>query len=269
MFAYRLSVVGSVAPPGTAWDAEGLRGNEANENNLMVLVRLQARKWQSGLVLHKRTLPVVPASGFRRPPSRAAGDFAGPLLSLPVGSGYRVGFKVKAVTDGAGSLPLSAFMRQHELVNGAQQTGLTAENRFGFGVQGDFIQNLGHRRFQHDIEHGEQAQQEQVGLAMPSERRQQLAETGANQSAEHEIAGLILTGAYGRDQPYPAAHFTIPENCQSMPHGMNFVLESESGRVHVAQQPVADGSFGLNQLVEFGHIQVGPGDGLQHSHIID
>ncbi len=46
--AYRLSVVGSVAPPGTAWDAEGLRGNEANENNLMVLVLLQARKWQKG-----------------------------------------------------------------------------------------------------------------------------------------------------------------------------------------------------------------------------
>src|ERR1039458_7873738 len=67
MFAYRLSVVGSVAPPGTAWDAEGLRGNEANENNLMVLARLQARKWQSGLVLHKRTLPVVRASGFGLP----------------------------------------------------------------------------------------------------------------------------------------------------------------------------------------------------------
>jgi len=69
IFAYRLSVVGSIAPPGTAWDAEGLRGNEANENNLMVLVPLQARKWQSGGVLHKRTLPQVserrPAAGVR------------------------------------------------------------------------------------------------------------------------------------------------------------------------------------------------------------
>jgi hypothetical protein len=34
MSAYRLSVVGSVAPPGTAWDAEGLRGNEANKNKI-------------------------------------------------------------------------------------------------------------------------------------------------------------------------------------------------------------------------------------------
>jgi hypothetical protein len=66
MSAYRLSVVGSVAPPGTAWDAEGLRGNEANENNLMVLVRMKTRKCQSGRVLHKRTLPVG-AFGFRRP----------------------------------------------------------------------------------------------------------------------------------------------------------------------------------------------------------
>jgi hypothetical protein len=65
MCAYRLSVVGSVAPPGTAWDAEGLRGNEANKNKLMVLVRVQARKWQSGGVLHKRTSPVVSSSfGF-------------------------------------------------------------------------------------------------------------------------------------------------------------------------------------------------------------
>jgi hypothetical protein len=46
MSAYRLSVVGSIAPPGTAWDAEGLRGNEANENHFMVLACLQARKGQ-------------------------------------------------------------------------------------------------------------------------------------------------------------------------------------------------------------------------------
>jgi hypothetical protein len=38
----------SVAPPGTAWGAEGLRGNVANENNLMVLAPAQARKGQSG-----------------------------------------------------------------------------------------------------------------------------------------------------------------------------------------------------------------------------
>jgi len=33
-----------VAPPGTAWGAEGLRGNEANKNNLMVLVPAAVRK---------------------------------------------------------------------------------------------------------------------------------------------------------------------------------------------------------------------------------
>jgi len=31
-----------------AWDAEGLRGNVANENKLMVLVLAQTRKGQSG-----------------------------------------------------------------------------------------------------------------------------------------------------------------------------------------------------------------------------
>jgi hypothetical protein len=44
MFAYRLSVFGSVAPPGMAWDAEGLRGNVANENKIIVLVGTTA--WQ-------------------------------------------------------------------------------------------------------------------------------------------------------------------------------------------------------------------------------
>jgi hypothetical protein len=70
-FAYRLSVVGSVAPPGTAWGAEGLRGNEANENKIMLLVGALARKCQSGPVLHKRSLPegfvAGLASGARTP----------------------------------------------------------------------------------------------------------------------------------------------------------------------------------------------------------
>ena len=38
----------SVAPPGTAWGAEGLRGNEANENNTMVTrahLGAQVAKW--------------------------------------------------------------------------------------------------------------------------------------------------------------------------------------------------------------------------------
>ena len=52
-FRYPLSE--SVAPPGTAWGAEGLRGNEANENNFIVLARAPARKCQSGAVLHNRT----------------------------------------------------------------------------------------------------------------------------------------------------------------------------------------------------------------------
>jgi len=38
----------SVAPPGTAWGAEGLRGNEAYENKLMVLALAPSRKGQSG-----------------------------------------------------------------------------------------------------------------------------------------------------------------------------------------------------------------------------
>ncbi len=65
MFAYRLSVFGSVAPPGTAWDAEGLRGNVANENKIIVLVRTITGKWQSKPVLHRRPAPEVRGC-FRR-----------------------------------------------------------------------------------------------------------------------------------------------------------------------------------------------------------
>jgi len=62
MFAYKLYVVGSIAPPGTAWGAESLRGNEANENKLMVLDPAQTRKGQSRRVLHNGTLPEVCAA---------------------------------------------------------------------------------------------------------------------------------------------------------------------------------------------------------------
>src|ERR1700692_3380683 len=56
-FRYPLSE--SVAPPGTAWGAEGPRGNEANENKIMVLVPAPARKWQRGAGLHNRTWVVL------------------------------------------------------------------------------------------------------------------------------------------------------------------------------------------------------------------
>ena len=56
VFGYPLSE--SVAPPGTAWGAEGLRGNEANENNLMVLAPVEARKGQSGGIFAQEAMTV-------------------------------------------------------------------------------------------------------------------------------------------------------------------------------------------------------------------
>jgi hypothetical protein len=53
----------SVAPPGTAWGAEGLRGNEANENNLMVLAPAPARKGQTRDHFAQEDMPVR-VSGF-------------------------------------------------------------------------------------------------------------------------------------------------------------------------------------------------------------
>jgi hypothetical protein len=58
----------SVAPPGTAWDAEGLRGNEANENKPMVLACARARKGQSGCRFAQEDVAVrLPAPGSRLP----------------------------------------------------------------------------------------------------------------------------------------------------------------------------------------------------------
>ena len=45
-YQFQFPLSESVAPPGTAWGAEGLRGNEANENNTMVLVPARVRKSQ-------------------------------------------------------------------------------------------------------------------------------------------------------------------------------------------------------------------------------
>jgi hypothetical protein len=50
---------------------------------------------------------------------------------------------------------------------------------------------------------------------------------------------------------------------------MDFMPETKPGRVHVTQQPVTNGSFGLDQLVELGHVQLGSGHGLEYSHVID
>src|SRR6267154_4275834 len=51
----RLSVIGIRRAVGNGLGRGGLRGNEANENNLMVLALAPARKGQSQTVLHNRT----------------------------------------------------------------------------------------------------------------------------------------------------------------------------------------------------------------------
>ena len=55
-FRYPLSE--SVAPPGTAWGAEGLRGNVANENNLIVLAPTRSRKGQSRTCFAQEDMPL-------------------------------------------------------------------------------------------------------------------------------------------------------------------------------------------------------------------
>jgi len=54
----------SVAPPGTAWGAEGLRGNEANENNTMVLALAQVRKRQSAALFAQEDITLTFGTGF-------------------------------------------------------------------------------------------------------------------------------------------------------------------------------------------------------------
>jgi hypothetical protein len=69
-YQFRLSLSESVAPPGTAWDAEGQRGNEANENKLMVLARAQARKGQSGAPFAQEDMTVRSAPNFSESASK-------------------------------------------------------------------------------------------------------------------------------------------------------------------------------------------------------
>jgi hypothetical protein len=69
----------SVAPPGTAWDAEGPRGNEANENKLMVLARALPRKSQSNDLFAQEDMTVqvglqLTTSEENWPPARFLGD---------------------------------------------------------------------------------------------------------------------------------------------------------------------------------------------------
>ena len=181
MSAYRLSVVGSVAPPGTAWDAEGLRGNEANKNKLMLLVRVQARKWQSGPVLHKRTSPVVssrfgsPASNWeslvayrlhagivevetRSPITKQTRDWARPCRLRqptvgPVRRGHDVAVNREAIADAARSLPILRFPAPASTGKSGAINRALREEALLLRNRADFEHNVGHEHFEHDIGH--------------------------------------------------------------------------------------------------------------------
>src|SRR5208337_5240134 len=69
------------------------------------------------------------------PPSRSAGDFAGPLLGLPIEAGNRVRVNLETLADSVSRVPLAAFVGQHQLVDGSQQTGLAPQYCLGFRIQ--------------------------------------------------------------------------------------------------------------------------------------
>src|SRR5208337_3329317 len=220
MFAYRLSVIGSVAPPGTAWDAGAYAGTWP----------MRTRQWYSSLVggasgkvnrfLHNRTLPEVQEPLSASALSRSAGDFARPLLCLPVQTSADFGIEMQALGDGLDGFPLSALVRQQKLVNGAQGAGLTQQNSFGFRIQRNLCENFRHRHAEHDVQHGKQSQQEKIRFAVRRVGAQQLAEAAANHGAEHEVAGFVLTGANNGHQPHPAAHLPVSKNRQGVADGM-------------------------------------------------
>jgi len=105
---------------------------------------------------------------------------------------------VKTVADTPGRLPTRRS-------RGPASSGWGATNRvhratrLGFGIQRNLLQHLGHGHFQHDIEHGEQSEQEQIVVVVARERSQQFSEAGANQCTQHKVAGSVLTSANGRD----------------------------------------------------------------------
>jgi hypothetical protein len=77
-----------VAPPGTAWGAEGLRGNVANENKIMVLALAQARKWQSASpfaqeAMDGRQWSVVSGQWSAKPGSRLEQWFGSEIIDQP------------------------------------------------------------------------------------------------------------------------------------------------------------------------------------------
>jgi hypothetical protein len=48
----------------------------------------------------------------------ATGNIARPLLGLPIEGGDGIGFEVQGFAEVADGLPLTAFVRQHQLIDG-------------------------------------------------------------------------------------------------------------------------------------------------------
>jgi hypothetical protein len=86
------------------------------------------------------------------------GDFAGPLLRLPVVCGDLFGGEMHGVAEIGGGPPLSAFVGEHELEYGTENAGLAEEDGLGFVIERNAIEDFGHGHFEHSVDEREQAE---------------------------------------------------------------------------------------------------------------
>ncbi len=197
------------------------------------------------------------------------GDFVSPLLRLPVISGDHFGREMHGVAEFGGGPPFTTFMGEHELEDGAENAGLAEEDGLGFVIERDAIEDFGHGHFEHGVDEREQAEKEEVGFAMGNEGREEFAEASANEGGEDEVGGFFLSGSDGGNEADPATDVAFAEHGEGMAHGVNFAFEAEDGGIQIAQQAVADGGFGLDEIFEAGDIELGAGDFREHAEIVE
>jgi hypothetical protein len=93
-----------------------------------------------------------------------------------------------------------------------ENTALVSES------SGIFSNNLGHGHFQHDIEHGEQSQQEQIRLAVAREGASSSPKRARTSAQSTRSLVLSCASAHGGDQPHPTPHLAVAEKGESMAH---------------------------------------------------
>ena len=132
-----------------------------------------------------------------------------------------------------------------------------------------FRQNGIERLVEDRVHHGEKAHQEQIVRMRrhSRERRQQLAESPADERHGHQFIGFSIRQHADRNHRDPFPEFAFAEQGKGVRDGVDFRAEAEGRGVEVSQQPERKGSFVLDFGGQFLDVEFGSGRRVQEFEV--